>query len=62
MHSMKAPLFDRKRTGRKIDIKTEDLILEESQRQETQVVKNMLDDIIDCYEVEAELNISQLSR
>ena len=35
MHSMEAPLFDRKRTGRKIDIKTEDLILEESQRQET---------------------------
>jgi hypothetical protein len=32
---MEAPLFDRKRTGRKIDIKTEDLILEESQRQET---------------------------
>jgi hypothetical protein len=32
---MEAPLFGRKRTGRKIDIKTGDLILEESQRQET---------------------------
>ncbi|HKG88496.1 MAG TPA: hypothetical protein VKA95_09235, partial [Nitrososphaeraceae archaeon] len=53
MHNMEAPLFGRKHHGRKIDIETGDLILEELHRQEYWVVKrNMIGDIIDCYRVE----------
>ena len=41
MHNMEAPLFSRKRTGRKIDIETGDLILGEPHKQEMWVVKEI---------------------
>ena len=58
IHNMEAPLFGRKHRGRKIDIETGDLIMEPAHHQEYWVVKrNLMGDIIDCYRVEADLDI-----
>jgi hypothetical protein len=47
MYIMGAPLFGRKRHGRKIDIEIGDLIMEPPHHQEYWVVKrNLMDDII----------------
>jgi hypothetical protein len=58
IHNMEAPPFGRKHRGRKIDIETGDLIMEPAHHQEYWVVKrNLMGDIIDCYRVEADLDI-----
>jgi hypothetical protein len=58
MYVMGAPLFGRRRHGRKIDIEIGDLIMEPPHHQEYWVVKrNLMGDIIDCYRVEAELDV-----
>ena len=58
MHNMEALLFGRKHRGRKIEIETGDLILEPPRQQGYWVVKrNMMGDILDCYRIEADLEV-----
>jgi hypothetical protein len=55
IHNIEAPLAGRRRRGRKIDVETGDLILEEPHQQEYWVIKrNMMGDIIDLYRVETD--------
>jgi hypothetical protein len=58
MENIEASLFGRKHRGKKIDIETGDLIMEPPHTQEYWVVKrNVMGDIMDCYRVEADLEL-----
>ena len=55
IHNIEAPLAGRRHRGKKIDVETGDLVLEEPHQQEYWVVKrNVRGEIIDLYLVDAD--------